>query len=107
MSPKSPASSRAAKTTRTRSRASWPGFIPDILDQNYYDDIIHVSTEEAFAYQKKLAAEQGIFVGISAGAAAAAGAKLAERREFAGKNIVVILPDTGERYLSMLNFDEE
>ncbi|MCC6109834.1 MAG: cysteine synthase A [Denitrobacterium sp.] len=83
------------------------GFIPDILDQNYYDDIIHVSTEEAFAYQKKLAAEQGIFVGISAGAAAAAGAKLAERPEFAGKNIVVILPDTGERYLSMLNFDEE
>ena len=83
------------------------GFVPDILDQNYYDDIIHVSTEEAFAYQKKLAAEQGIFVGISAGAAAAAGAKLAERPEFAGKNIVVILPDTGERYLSMLNFDEE
>lgn len=83
------------------------GFIPDILDQNYYDDIIHVSTEEAFAYQKKLAAEQGVFVGISAGAAAAAGAKLAERPEFAGKNIVVILPDTGERYLSMLNFDEE
>lgn len=84
-----------------------PGFIPDILDKNYYDEIIHISTEESFAYQKKLAAEQGIFVGISAGAAAAAGAKLAERPEFAGKNIVVILPDTGERYLSMLNFDEE
>lgn len=84
-----------------------PGFIPDILDDTYYDEILHISTEESFAYQKKLAAEQGIFVGISAGAAAAAGAKLAERPEFAGKNIVVILPDTGERYLSMLNFDEE
>lgn len=83
-----------------------PGFVPDILDQDGYDGIIHISTEESFAYQKKLAAEQGIFVGISAGAAAAAGAKLAEQPEFAGKNIVVILPDTGERYLSMLDFDD-
>lgn len=84
-----------------------PGFIPDILDQDLYDEIIHVSSEEAFEYQYKLSSEQGIFVGISSGAAAAAGAKLAERPEFAGKNIVVILPDTGERYLSMLNFDED
>lgn len=84
-----------------------PGFIPDILDQDLYDEIIHVSSEEAFDFQRKLATGQGLFVGISAGAAAAAGAKLAERPEFAGKNIVVILPDTGERYLSMLNFDEE
>lgn len=79
-----------------------PGFIPEVLDQSIYDEILHVSTEEAFEYQKKLGHEQGIFVGISSGAAAAAGAKLAERPEFAGKNIVVILPDTGERYLSML-----
>lgn len=83
-----------------------PGFIPEILDQDGYDGIIHISTEESFEYQKKLASEQGIFVGISAGAAAAAGAKLAELPEFAGKNIVVILPDTGERYLSMLDFDD-
>lgn len=83
-----------------------PGFVPAILDQDGYDGIIHISTEESFAYQKRLAAEQGIFVGISAGAAAAAGAKLAEQPEFAGKNIVVILPDTGERYLSMLDFDD-
>lgn len=83
------------------------GFIPDILDQKIYEDIIHVSTEEAFAAQKKLAAGQGLFVGISAGAAAAAAAKLAESGEYEGKNIVVILPDTGERYLSMLEFDEE
>lgn len=79
-----------------------PGFIPSILDQNLYDEIVHVSTEEAFEYQRKLSHEQGIFVGISAGAATAAGAKIAERPEFAGKNIVVVLPDTGERYLSML-----
>ncbi|MEE8722301.1 MAG: cysteine synthase A [Eggerthellaceae bacterium] len=83
-----------------------PGFVPDVLDQDIYDEIIHVSSAEAFEYQKKLGAEQGIFVGISSGAAAAAGAKLAERPEFAGKNIVVILPDTGERYLSMLNYDD-
>jgi cysteine synthase A len=83
-----------------------PGFVPDVLDQDIYDEIIHVSSAEAFEYQKKLGADQGIFVGISSGAAAAAGAKLAERPEFAGKNIVVILPDTGERYLSMLNYDD-
>lgn len=79
-----------------------PGFIPEVLDQGVYDEIIHVTSEEAMDYQRKLGHEQGIFVGISAGAAAAAAAKLAERPEFAGRNIVAILPDTGERYLSML-----
>lgn len=79
-----------------------PGFIPEILDQHIYDEIIHVTSEEALEYQRKLGHDQGIFVGISAGAAAAVGAKLAERPAFAGKNVVVMLPDTGERYLSML-----
>lgn len=79
-----------------------PGFIPEVLDQDVYDEIVHVTSEEAMNYQRKLGHEQGIFVGISAGAAAAAAAKLAERSEFAGRNIVAILPDTGERYLSML-----
>ena len=79
-----------------------PGFIPEVLDQSVYDEVIHITSEEAMEYQKKLGHEQGIFVGISSGAAAAAGARLAERPEFGGKNIVVILPDTGERYLSML-----
>lgn len=79
-----------------------PGFIPEILDQHIYDEIVHVTSEEALEYQRKLGHDQGIFVGISAGAAAAVGAKLAERSAFAGKNIVVMLPDTGERYLSML-----
>jgi cysteine synthase len=79
-----------------------PGFIPEVLDQGVYDEILHITSEEAMDYQRKLGHEQGIFVGISAGAAAAATAKLAERPEFACKNIVTILPDTGERYLSML-----
>ena len=79
-----------------------PGFIPEVLDQSVYDEVVHITSEEAMDYQRKLGHEQGIFVGISAGAAVAAAAKLAERPEFAGKNIVAILPDTGERYLSML-----
>ncbi len=83
-----------------------PGFIPDILDTSFYDEIVHITSEQAMEYQKKLAANQGIFVGISAGAAYAAGDILSQREELAGKNIVVILPDTGERYLSMLDFGE-
>ena len=83
-----------------------PGFIPDILDTSLYDEIVHITSQQAMEYQKKLAANQGIFVGISAGAAYAAGDILSQREEFAGKNIVVILPDTGERYLSMLDFGE-
>lgn len=76
------------------------GFVPDTLDKNIYDEIITVSNEDAFAYGKDLAHTEGILVGISSGAALWAAAKLAQREENAGKNIVVILPDTGERYLS-------
>ncbi len=83
-----------------------PGFIPEILDQDLYDEIVHVSSQEAMDRQRRLAREQGIFVGISAGAAAEAAARLAERDEFAGRNIVAVLPDTGERYLSMLEFED-
>ena len=83
-----------------------PGFIPDILDQDLYDEIVHISSADAMERQKRLAREQGIFVGISAGAAAEAAARLSERDEFAGKNIVAVLPDTGERYLSMLDFGD-
>jgi len=80
-----------------------PGFIAETMDVDIYDELFHVSTATAFQYQKRLSAEQGILVGISAGAAAAAAAHIAARPEFAGKTIVAILPDTGERYLSMIS----
>lgn len=80
-----------------------PGFIAETMDTQIYDELIHINSETALSYQKKLATEQGIFVGISAGAAAAAAAEISARPEFADKNIVAILPDTGERYLSMIS----
>ncbi len=81
------------------------GFIPDVLDTSVIDEVILVSDEEAFATSPRLAKEEGIFCGISSGAAMAAALKLAARPECAGKTIVVILPDSGERYLSTALFD--
>lgn len=78
------------------------GFIPKILDTTIYDEIIPIATEDAFAQQAELARELGVLAGISSGAAVLAAKRLAERPEFAGKTIVCVLPDTGERYLSML-----
>ncbi len=76
------------------------GFIPEVLDTTVYDKIVTVTTEEAYEMARKLGKTEGLLVGISSGAALAAGVKLAEMEENKGKNIVVILPDTGERYLS-------
>ena len=76
------------------------GFVPDVLDTKVYDEIIPVENEDAFAFGRKIARTEGVLVGISSGAAAWAAAQLAKRPENAGKNIVVLLPDTGERYLS-------
>lgn len=76
------------------------GFVPDTLDTNIYDEVITVSNEDAFAASKLFARSEGVLVGISSGAALHAATILANRPENAGKNIVVILPDTGERYLS-------
>lgn len=84
------------------------GFVPDTLDTGIYDEVITIENEEAFETGRELAANDGLLVGISSGAAVAAAAKLAQRPENEGKNIVVILPDTGERYLTtaMFGFSE-
>ena len=76
------------------------GFVPSILDTDIYDEIIRVKNEEAYQMGKELAQSEGILSGISAGAALYAALCLAKREENAGKNIVVLLPDTGDRYLS-------
>ena len=76
------------------------GFVPDVLNTSIYDEIIPVSNEDAFAAGKQMGAREGVLVGISSGAALHAAIELARRPENAGKNIVVLLPDTGDRYLS-------
>ncbi|MFA4876059.1 MAG: cysteine synthase A [Methanoregula sp.] len=81
------------------------GFVPDVLQKDLLDEIIRVSYEDAVATARRLAREEGILAGISGGAAAWAALQLALRKEFAGKTIVVILPDTGERYLSTELFE--
>jgi cysteine synthase A len=78
-----------------------PGFVPDVLQTEVIDEIIQVSDEDSAKTLLRLAKEEGIFAGISSGAATYAALKLAKKEENAGKLIVVILPDTGERYLSM------
>lgn len=80
------------------------GFIPEILNKTVIDEIIRVKDEEAFAAARKLAGTEGILVGISSGAALHAATEIAKRPESKGKNIVVLLPDTGERYLSTTLF---
>ena len=76
------------------------GFIPETLNLDVVDEVLTVENDEAFAVGRELAAKEGLLVGISSGAAVAAATKLAERPENAGKTIMVILPDTGERYLT-------
>ena len=76
------------------------GFVPDVLDTKIYDEIIPVSNEDAFSTGKLIGKKEGVLVGISSGAALAAAVELARREENAGKQIVVLMPDTGDRYLS-------
>ena len=76
-------------------------FIPEVLDTSIYDEIIAVSDDAAFETMKELAVTEGLFTGISSGAALYAAQELAKREENRGKNVVVLLPDTGERYLSL------
>lgn len=81
------------------------GFVPDTLDTSIYDEVIAVEDEEAFAAGRDLAAREGLLVGISSGAAVVAATEIARRPGNEGKTIVVVLPDTGERYLSTKMFD--
>ena len=82
------------------------GFVPDVLDTKVYDEIIPVSNEDAFATGREVGRSEGVLVGISSGAAVWAAIELAKRPENKGKNIVVLLPDTGDRYLSTSLFAE-
>ncbi len=84
-----------------------PGFVPDVLNRSVLDEIYKVKNEEAFETSRKLAKTEGLLVGISSGAALFAAAQIAARPENKGKTIVVVLPDTGERYLSTPLFQAE
>ncbi len=82
------------------------GFVPDVLNTGIYDEIVRVSSEDAGVYASKLAKTEGLLVGISSGAAVAAAYKLAVRKENKGRRIIVLLPDSGERYLSTWLFED-
>jgi cysteine synthase A len=74
--------------------------VPEVLNTSVYDEIVTVTTEQAYETARKMGAKEGVLVGISAGAALYAATKIARRPENEGKTIVVLLPDTGDRYLS-------
>ena len=82
------------------------GFVPGVLDTSVYDEVIPVSADDAFAASRRMGREEGVLVGISSGAALAAALEVARRPEMAGKTIVALMPDTGERYLSTPLFSE-
>lgn len=82
------------------------GFVPETLDTSVYDEVIAIANEDSFKFGRQFSHSEGILIGISSGAALAAAVELAKRPDFAGKNIVVLLPDTGDRYLSTELFAE-
>ena len=82
------------------------GFVPDVLNQDIYDEVITVENDDAFTYGKLVGQKEGVLVGISSGAALKVAIELAKREEYEGKNIVVLFPDTGDRYLSTPLFDK-
>ena len=83
-----------------------PNFVPPILDTNVYDEVLDAPNEEALGYARRAAKEEGLLVGISSGAAIWGANQIASRPEFAGKNIVVIIPSFGERYLSTVLYQD-
>lgn len=82
------------------------GFVPEVLDTAIYDEVIAVTNEDAYAMGRRIGRKEGVLVGISSGAAIYAAIQLAKRPEFAGKTIAVLLPDTGDRYLSTPMFED-
>lgn len=82
------------------------GFVPKVLNTELYDEVIGVTTAQAYAFGREMARSEGILVGISSGAAMYAAVEIAKRSEYADKTVVVFLPDTGERYLSTAMFDD-
>ena len=82
------------------------GFVPQVLNTEIYDEILTVSTDEAYEAARMLAKTEGVLAGISSGAALAAALQVAKREEMAGKTLAVLLPDTGERYLSTPLYSE-
>ncbi|CED92006.1 cysteine synthase A [Actinomyces succiniciruminis] len=83
-----------------------PNVVPEVLDQSIWDELLHIESDTALDYARRAAAEEGLLVGISSGAALAAASQIAQRPEFEGKTIVTLLPDTGERYLSTALYAE-
>ena len=95
-----PATSAVLSTGAHKIQGIGAGFVPEVLDTKVYDEIIPVGNDDAFATGKEIGKNEGVLVGISSGAAAWAAIELAKRPENEGKTIVVLLPDTGDRYLS-------
>lgn len=95
------------KTGSHKIQGIGAGFVPEVLDTELYDEIITVEDKDAFEASREVARTEGILVGISSGAALWAATQVAKREEYAGRNITVVLPDTGERYLSTDLFKED